>query len=447
MKKLVRNLLTVFLFVGILASCESTDPLIEEAQKNIFTQNFDTALAVLDRSIQKNPENGLPYYYKAVTYSEKAVTIPQPSDRQEDYKSFRENIVKARELFAIQEDAPDEANEVDGLIFNTWGKEHNQSIEYVNNDSLKKTVEAPLERSVAHLKNAVIINPDSTLSWDILAQVQGIAGNYEGAIEALNTSMSMKPTAPSDDYLRLGIYYSNNDQPKKSIEALEKGLELYPDSIKIVQNLADAYMQAGERDRSIQTIEDLIEREPENAQYHLALGTQLLQATTEMAESMTENYDMIYDLKTQIRNNSGNKSTLNARIDSLNKVNDQLMKDINTLSEQTEEELLYVTELRPENDVAYNYLGITFQNKYATYFEKRNMTEDNDLASQYDKQAKTELKKAMGYFEKAVEIDPNNSNYWDVLSRIYTTLDMQEKAVEAMDKVDELQQGSSQSDM
>lgn len=447
MKKLLSKLLAAFLFIGILASCETTDPMIEKAQLNIFTQNFDSALAILDRSIEKNPEDGIPYFYKAQTFAEKARTIPLPTDRQDSYKKFRENIMTAREKFSVQEETPDEANEINELIFNTWGREHNLAIEYVNNDSLKNSVEAPLERSVAHLKNAVIINPDSTLSWDILAQVQGIAGNYAGAIEAMETSISMKTTAPSDDYLRLGIYYTNNNQPKESIGVLEKGLELYPDSINIVQNLADAYMKAGEREKSIQTIEDLIDREPENPQYHLALGTQLLQATTEMAETMTENYDMIYEAKTELRKSSSNKSALNARIDSLNKVNDELTKQINTLSDQTEEELLYVTELRPENDLAYNYLGITFQNKYATYFEKRNMTEDNDLASEYDKQAKAELRKAMMYFEKAVELSPDNKTYWDVLSRIYTTLDMQEKALEALDKVDELSQNGSQSDM
>ncbi len=434
MKKLLRNLLSAVLFVGILASCETTDPLIEEAQKNIFTQNYDSALAVLDRSIQNNPESGLPYYYKAMTYKEKARTIPQASERKGTYENFRESAVTAREKFAAQEEVPSEAGDVDNLILSTWGFEHNKAIEYVNDDSLKATVEEPIKVAVAHLENAVIINPDSTLSWDILAQVQSIDGNYSGAIEALNTSMKMKDNPPSEDYLRLGTYYRESEQPEEAISALESGVESYPDSVQLVQVLADVYMQAGQREKSIETIEALIERDPDNSQYHLALGTQLLQATTEISESITSNYDEIYDLGTELRNNRNRADAINASIDSLVSVNEELTSEMNELSDRAESELIRVTELRPEDPKAYQYLGISFTNKAAALYEKRNFTQDNELASQLDKQAKEELREAMKYYEKAVELEPDNTANWQSLSRIYVQLDMQEKAAEAMDK-------------
>ena len=434
MKKLLRNFLSAVLFVGILASCETTDPLIEEAQKNIFTQNYDSALAVLDRSIQNNPESGLPYYYKAMTYKEKARTIAQAGERKGTYENFRESAVTAREKFAAQEETPSEADQVDNLILNTWGFEHNQAIEYVNNDSLKATVEQPIKVAIAHLENAVIINPDSTLSWDILAQVQSIDGNYLGAIEALNTSMEMKSAPPAEDYLRLGTYYRDSEQPEEAIDVLESGVQSFPDSVQLVQVLADVYMQAGQRDKSVQTIENLIERDPDNAQYHLALGTQLLQATTEISERITGNYDKIYDLGTELRNNRDNADAINASIDSLVTLNEELTAEMNELSDRAESELIRVTELRPNSPQAFQYLGISFTNKAAALYEKRNFTQDNELANQLDQQAKEELREAMKYYERAVEIDPDNTGYWQSLSRIYVQLDMQEKAAEAMDK-------------
>ncbi len=434
MKKLLRNLLSAILFVGILASCETTDPLIEEAQKNIFTQNYDSAIAMLDRSLEKNPNNGLPHYYKALAYAEKARSIPQAAERAETYENFRESAVTAREVFATQEDVPSEAKQVNGLILNTWGYEHNQAIEYVNNDSVKATVEEPFKVSVAHLKNAVIINPDSTLSWDILAQVQTLADNYEGAIEALNTSMQMKDPVPAEDYYRMGIYQRNADQIVESIATLEKGVEQYPDSINLVQVLADVYMQAGQREKSIRTIEDLIERDPDNAQYRLALGTQLLQATTEISEEITANYDEIYDLNTAIRNREGNAEQLKASIDSLVNVNRDLREDMNELSDRAETELIKVTELRPEDAKAFEYLGISFQNKAAALYEERNFTTDNELANELDQQAREEIREAMKYYERAVELDPDNQKYWQALTRIYTQLDMPDKAEEAANK-------------
>lgn len=82
----------------------------------------------------------------------------------------------------------------------------------------------------------------------------------------------------------------------------------------------------------------------------------------------------------------------------------------------------------------YNFLGINFQNKAAAFFEKRNFTTDDELSLEYDAQAKAELNKAMEYYEKAAELDPDNTNYWEALSRIYLQLDMQEEAEEAMQK-------------
>ncbi|WP_020401655.1 tetratricopeptide repeat protein [Gracilimonas tropica] len=434
MKKLFRNLLAAFLFVGVLASCESTDPLIEEAQKNIFTQNYDSALAILDRSIQQNPNSGVPYYYKAMTYAEQARMIEPPANRKDNYKNFRESVETARDLFSQAEETPSEAESVTPLVLNTWGFEHNAAIEYVNNDSVRQQVENPLEVSISHLENAVIINPDSVLSWAILAQVAGMAENYETAISAQEEAMELMDKPESNDYLRLGIYQRNSGNVDGALSTLQNGVEMYPDSIALVQNLADVYMAAGQREKSIETIETLIERDPDNAQYRLALGTQLLQATTEISEQITSNYDMVYDLNSELRNNPGKRESINSSIDSLISLNQELTVEMDALSAKAQDELNRVVELRPEDPKAYEYLAISYQNKAAALYEERNFTEDNELASELDQQAKAELRKAMENYEKAVELDPDNSQYWQSLSRIYVQLDMQEKAEEAMKK-------------
>jgi tetratricopeptide (TPR) repeat protein len=434
MKKLLKNLLSAILFVGILASCETTDPLIDEAQKNIFTQRYDSALAVLDRSIEKNPESGLPYYYKSLAYAEKAKTITPASERKDTYTNFRESIVTAREKFASMEEAPSEKSDVTNLVLNTWGFEHNQAIEYVNNDSLAATVDEPIKTSIAHLENAVIINPDSTLSWDILAQVRGIDADYSGAVTALEKAMSLKSPAPAEDYQRLGSYYNAADRPDEAISVLNEGVEAYPDSIQLVTVLADAYMQSGQREKSMQTLEDLIQRDPENARFHFALGTQLLQAATEVTDEIDANFDEIYDLNDRLRSNQGNSTAINASIDSLISENEELYQNMNSFSDKAEESLSTVTELDPDNAQAYEYLGISYQNKASVLYQRRNYTQDNDLATQLNDQAKEIIQKAMVTYEKSAELDPDNQRVWQSLYRVYLQLDMQEKAEEAMNK-------------
>ncbi|MEX0721608.1 MAG: tetratricopeptide repeat protein [Balneolaceae bacterium] len=426
MKKLLKSLLTVFLFVGILASCETTDPLIDEAQNYIILQNYDSAYAALDRAIEANPEEGTPHYYKAMAHSENAAKIDPPSERKPYYRDFRESIENARELFANQEEVPEEAEYVDDLILNAWGREHNKAIEYATDDSAMATVDEPLEYSAAHLENAIIVNPDSTLSYDVLSQVYYMNNDVDGAIEALTNSMELKNPPPAEDFDRLSAYYATTDQMRNTISTLKRGMEIYPDSIVLAQKIADAYMQSGERDSSIAVIEQLIEQEPDNAQYHLALGTQLLQATTNLADQISANFDEIFDLETE----AGSAD----RIAELEEENEILQSEINELADYAERELLQVIELQPDSENAYNALGIIYQNKAAALFDLRNYTKDNIEAAEYDDQAKTALTQAMEYYENVVEINPDHRDAWQSLSRIYTTLDMREEAEEALDK-------------
>ena len=246
--------------------------------------------------------------------------------------------------------------------------------------------------------------------------------------------MSLKNPPDSDDYLRLGVYQRNTGNVEGALETLETGVEQHPDSVALVQNLADVYMAAGQREKSIATIQELIEREPENAQYRLALGTQLLQATTEISEEITANYDMVYDLDRERRDNPEDPEAITASIDSLLALNQELGDNMDRLSDRAQEELSKVIELRPEDPKAYEYLAISYQNKAAALYEERNFTTDNEAANELNEQAKAELQKAMENYEKAVELDPDNSQYWQSLSRIYVQLDMQEKAEEAMEK-------------
>src|SRR5699024_8838663 len=93
-----------------------------------------------------------------------------------------------------------------------------------------------------------------------------------------------------------------------------------------------------------------------------------------------------------------------------------------------------VIKYRPKDDVAYNTLGIIYQNKAAALFEERNRETDNQRASELDSQAREVLKQSMNYYEKAAEISPENQNYWKSLFEIYTTLGMDKEAEEAMKK-------------
>lgn len=435
MKKLLRNLIPVLLFFGILTGCETTNPIIDEAQLNIYTQNFDSAYASLDRYIEQNPESGIGHYYKAVAYSQEGPTIEPPSDRKPIYRDFRESILTSRELFAEAEEKPEEAGEVDDLVLNTWGFEHNASLDYATNDSVMASVDEPLKIAISHLENAIIINPDSVLSYDVLSQIHFMDNNVEEAAEVLAQSMELKNPPPAEDYDRIGYYYSETGDTENAIDILNEGLEIYPDSISLVQKLADGYMMAGNTDMALATLNDLIERDPENPQYRLVLGTALLSETEGMTNEVSDLYDDIYDLRNELRDASGSEADdIEGQIEDLENQIQSNIEEIEELNSLAESELKTTTELRPDDENAYNALGVLYQNRGAILFTQRNYSDDMDEVNRFDEEAKDAYRLAMENYEKAVELNPDNTNAWQSLANVYITLDMQDKYEEAIEK-------------
>lgn len=432
-----RKLTTYFvitLFAGIIAGCGSSNPYVDDAQSNIKNQNFQAALEAAEQSIKNQPNDPLGYYYKGVALGEIADT-KAPSARQEFYERMNQAFEKAKELAAKAEDPPSEIERIPAVRNAVWQQEHNKAIEYASDDSVKKTVEQPLNRSIAHLNNATTIQPDSVLSWDVKAQVYYMNDNVQGAVNAMEKVMTLKDSLAVDDYARMAGYYSIADMPKKAISTLEKGLEQYPGNKDLATRLADGYTNAGQTQKAISTIENLIETEPENPQFHLVLGTQIYKTVLNKSDSLKAKSDKIFELRQQMKQAQGEKAAqLKQQISKLEAENEELQEEITRLTERATKELQTVLEYRPNDATAYNTLGIIYQNKASALFDKRNRTDDNQKAAKIDAQAKEALKQAMKYYESAAQIDPDNKEYWKNLFSIYTALGMDKKAEEAMKK-------------
>jgi tetratricopeptide (TPR) repeat protein len=422
------RLLTLVFSIGLIASCSNLDPNVKEAKDSIRDQNPQAALDAANRAIEANPNNANAYYYKAVALSELAAD-QDPSERMGDYKTMHQLFQKADSLYGTMEEQPDEAQNMSAVINSIWSREHNNAVKIASNDSLKQA--EGLDAAVAHLKNATIIQPDSTLSWEVLAEIQVMNDNIPGAVEAMETYMQKKDNPPAEKYQRLALFYRNTDATEKAKATLQEGLNKYPENVKLRQDLADTYLELGNYDKALSTVRKLIEMEPENAQYHLVYGTTIYQSATRLTEKLSSNYDKLFDLEKKAKNGD---EEAKKQVEEIEKENKELQSQIDTMTAEAAKSLKKVTELRPEEAIAYNTLGIIYQNKAAALFEERNRTTDNDKAAELDKQAKVELKKAQEYYEKATEIEPDNKQYWRNLFRVYTSLGMNDKAEEAMKK-------------
>jgi tetratricopeptide (TPR) repeat protein len=318
-----------------------------------------------------------------------------------------------------------------------WQTEFRRGVDLATNDSVMSTVENPMEQSMYHLRNATKVQPDSASSWNVLAQISARNNNFEEAVSAKEKYMGMISETKIDtvDYLHLGNYYYNLDKHDKVVEVFEDGQERYPGSERIASALADAYGRIGEDQKAISTLEQLVEQDPENPQYRLVMGTKIYQQAMRVRDTLSTNSQKIIKLQKQFdQANQSKKEDIKSEIESLSSENEKLMDEMVELTDRAEEEIKVALEYRPDDPAAYETLGVIYQNKAKTYFDRRNRTTDNKEAARLDKVGKENIRQAMEYYEKAVELEPDNENYWRSLFQIYTFLGMDEKAQEAMEK-------------
>lgn len=423
MKTPFSRLFFLTLAVYVFASCTG-DPLVKPIKEGIDAQDYEAAIVAADSALLTNPSNAMALYYRGYAMNMKAGATDDITAREALYTEMRSNLVDARAAFATMEKAPAEAEQVTNIILNAWGREHNKAIEYALDDSVMATVENPLDYSIQHLVNATTANPDSTLSYDVLAQVYYMNSDYEGAAEAMANVIELKNPGEASEYDRLASYNFLMGKPEVAVSALEEGLALYPDSTSLIQKMADGLFQTGDTERALELVEGLVKNDPTNAQYRLVIGTQIYQRVMTLSDSVSTNSDLIYDLRDEDE----------ARVEELNAINEELRGQIDLLTARAEEALIAAADIEPENPMIFNTLGVVYQNKAAALFDQRNNTIDNDEAMRLDVLAKAEASLAMENYERAAELDPDNTNYWESLFRIYTSLGMLEEAEAAMEK-------------
>lgn len=431
------SLLLIILLIGFMAGCGSSNPFADDAQSSIEEQNYQAALDAAEQAISEYPADPLGYYYKAVALGNLADEQPA-GQRQSYYERMNETFQKAREVASQLEDpsdAPDELSRIDVVKDAIWRTEHNQGIAYATDDSLMGTVENPYERAAEHLRNATYVWPDSMLSYDVLSQIYALQANFEQAAEVKGKVLNSESWEPdTSDYAQYGNYLMRAGQTEKAVEVLEKAQERYPDGVQIRQLLADLYMRTGRQEQAISMVRDLVEQDPDNPRYRLALGTQIYQAALTYSDSLDANVERIYDIQQQARDQEITADEADSMITRLRDQNAELRDIFIKRGQEAVTHLEQVLEAQPKNERALNSMAIIYQNWGLTVFDQRNLTRDNEKAKKLAEEARGYLEESMKYYERATEISPDNTEYWNALFQIYTTLGMDEKAQEAAEK-------------
>ncbi|MCC5914384.1 MAG: tetratricopeptide repeat protein [Balneolaceae bacterium] len=430
-----KPLLIIFALVGFLWACETTDPLVNEVQLALVTGDFETALETVNAAIEEDENNYIAHFYKGNVYAGMAEAEEDPRDRKEYYERSRASFDRAKSIMQGLEETPGELEELEETVTFYWAEEFNAGVEILNDDSTFNATPEPNYTTVAHMVNAATIQPDSALSYQVMASAYFNENDIEEAVEAYEQAMSLLSAPEVEDYEFMVSILLVQENYDRAIHYAEEARESFPDETTFVQLLADAYLQSGRQDEAISLIESLIADDPENPQYRRVLGTQIYQTVDVILVDIGRLYEEAFELRQEFRGLSGSDlEEAESRYEELQSRIDDKENEMDELTEVAIREMKRVTELEPDSESAHAILGIIYQNRASNLFDRRNNAEDYEELEMWDERARDNLREAMVFYERAAEIEPDNPENWQSLFQVYTALGMEEEAEEAMDR-------------
>jgi tetratricopeptide (TPR) repeat protein len=377
------------LFLGIIFTgfqCASTE--LTSAKLYIQQKNYDKALEVLKKDVEKNPQSDEGYMLMGDIYGEKGQYDLMVSSYNKSLaisKTYEKDITNKRVHYWV-------------TLTQSGASYFKRVSTNKNSDSIKVN----LDKAANSFESAVMVLPDSAYTYYLLALVYMSQQQFDKAIPPLEKYVTLGKTA--DGYVYLGsIYYDKGNRLKdtysksknvqdsvsymedfnKAISVLEEGRTKYPNDSKILGTLSSAYVGANKLSVAIDAFKSLAESDPKKENLY-NYGVVLLGA--EKFEDAVTQFKKALDLDPKYQN------------------------------------AIY--------NIAVSYV------KWGTEISKEAEAKGDKGDSYKDK-----YRQAIPYLENYTQIDGNDSKVWDLLGKVYGIVGMLDKAKDAYSKVDQLRKG------
>ncbi len=370
----------IALLLGLLLSgyqCASTE--ITSGKLYIQQKNWDKAIEVLQKEVEKNPKSDEGYYLLGFAYAEKG--------------NFTEMVNAFKKSLEISNKYK---QEISDMRKSYWISSFNRGVNFFqlgNKTMDPDSITILYDRAISEFSTAALIEPDSAETYKTLAVVHLSKGDNESAIPPLKKIIEMEDAV--DGYRFLGeIYYvkglnlknqGNETEAKenfeKALEILKKGNQLYPDDQEMSLALSNTLINLGRPEDALSLFKKAVENNPNDKYNRYNYGVVLLSV---------DDY------------------------------------------ENAEKQFLAALEIDPDYGNAVFNLGVTYL-RWGTYMNKK-AEEEGKMSSDYLQKYQA----ALPYLERAVETETSDANIWETLGRVYSVLGMQDDAAKAFSKADEL---------
>lgn len=429
MTNYITRMAGIILAFGLFFGCQRV--VTTQATKlNLDQQDYSQALNSIENSLKANPDNPDAYFYKGSILEKMAAQQNQPPNRKPLYVEMCNAFVKAKKLYKIQS-LTNSANyqKIDNILSKSWAKEHNEGVSILKNDSTGNRHQ--LEISLQYLDNAIVIEPDSGMSYEVKAEDYYKLGDLSKAISALETAVSLdNNNHTQQDIIRLAFLYLENQQYDHAIDTYKEALVNEPGNINLLHGLANAYLANGEHEKAADLLNHLLENDVNNPNYLLAYGIQLYSISQSYFEELYQIRKTIYKQTKKPEPSSGD-SSFTALSDSA----DSIGNKAKSYFEHAEKNLLKARSVDSTNTNVDYALGSMYENTGTYYIKMMDVIHDKKLAELYDGTVHDLLHKAITYLKIVADKEPDNMNLLKSLYKTYEFLGMKDKAMELKKKI------------
>ncbi len=391
----------------------------------------------------RSEEQAIELLNRSLRYAEKAEQADDPGDRRAHYVRVRKAVISVREYYRDQQMPGFIAERLNELPVIFRAVEHNAGAdlysEFRDAEEAFDDTEATglLRKAAGHFKNAVLLLPDSTESMFSLAYMESLLNNTGDAIYWLERVFVKSEDQPKERHDLLIRLYLESDKLEKARSASLRASEYYPDERVFLEYLAEMDLASPGSDVSPETLDRLIDTDPENAHYRYVRGIRTSTAAFEKLNELAGLHEELWRLGdallgtadenereriiTQIRQTE-------SRISGAERVG-------NRLSDAAEADLKRAVENAPEFEDAHFMLGVLSLNRAAVLEEIRMFTLDEQEAARLDARITQHLEKSMEHFESTVAVNPRNRSAWEELYKIYQLLGKDDDAQRARQRL------------
>ena len=433
MRKITTGVILICLLVGSSFLFAGGGPNVNGAKLYIRQNDFEKAIGVLQKEIEnvstKKGSGSLnedAWYLLGYIYA-----------RQEEYAKMTEAFDKAVELkpklkekgVKISKDSGTEFHSQFGteMIFKiVWGKVFNEGVKYFNdalNASGDSLTQSNFELAAEAFKAAGTIAPDSVLAWQNMASAYMSMNKYEESIEPLQMALKHNPkdcnlktmlaqvyNSSGQDSLAMPIFeqlwYGTGITVTSGMTASKVALILGEPKEKNITEVGGRKNEQWVYDNSTYVyVEDGIVKA---VQYPIKESEQDCR-TEDVADYLARGYIKADNMEAA---KNVYKQALEVNPDNFNfRYNYGTILLENQEHDEAIVQLLKAAEIDPEkNDINYN-LGAAYLNRGVS--KREDLPEDSQ-----DKTYKEDFKLALPYLEKAIRMNPDDSNTWFTLGRI-----------------------------